>query len=74
MTNASFPCNDKDKRITYYSYLLRLWCAEETESWNWRASLEDTHTGERIGFPNLERLFAFLMERENDKSTASQIE
>lgn len=46
--------------ITYQSYLLRLWKAEQT---NWRASLEDSRTGERIGFANLEQLFAFLMER-----------
>jgi hypothetical protein len=46
--------------IIYQSYLLRLW---KTERANWHASLEDSHTGERIGFANLEQLFAFLMER-----------
>jgi hypothetical protein len=28
----------------------------------WQASLEDSHTGERIGFANVEHLFAYLME------------
>ncbi len=46
----------------YRSYLLRLWCAE-TPDQCWRASLEDPHTGERIGFASLEQLFAFLMEQ-----------
>lgn len=47
----------------YHSYLLRLWCTEQTEWGCWRASLEDSHTGERIGFASLEELFAFLMEQ-----------
>jgi hypothetical protein len=47
----------------YHSYLLRLWCTEQAERGCWRASLEDSHTGERIGFASLEELFAFLMER-----------
>jgi hypothetical protein len=29
----------------------------------WRASLENPHTGERLGFSNLERLFAFLIDQ-----------
>ena len=44
------------------SFLLRLWCTRESASWNWRASLEDPHTGERIGFADLEHLFNYLME------------
>ncbi len=54
---------DNRKAVNYLSYLLRL---EHTEPSNWacwRASLEDPHTGARIGFANLEELFAFLMER-----------
>jgi hypothetical protein len=48
-----------------HSYILRLWSAEHS---NWRASLEDPQTGERLGFSSLEQLFSFLMElseREN---------
>jgi hypothetical protein len=45
----------------YHSYLLRLWCTEQPESECWRVSLEDSHTGELIGFANLEEFFAFLM-------------
>jgi len=45
----------------YRSYLLRLWRAEAPDQW--RASLEDPHTGKRIGFASLEQLFAFLMEQ-----------
>lgn len=42
-------------------YILRLWRAEAPD-FSWRAALENPRTGERIGFENLERLFAFLME------------
>ena len=46
----------------YRSYLLRLW-RSETSDRSWRASLEDSRTGQRIGFATLEQLFAFLMEQ-----------
>jgi hypothetical protein len=52
----------------YFAYLLRLWRESggdlpRDESTRWRASLQDPHSGERVGFANLEDLFAFL-ERE----------
>lgn len=43
-------------------YILRLWRADSSDS-SWRASLENARTGGRIGFENLEHLFAFLMEQ-----------
>ena len=42
----------------YRSYLLRLWRTPHA----WRASLDDPHTGKRLGFASLEQLFAYLME------------
>lgn len=51
--------NPTDKK--YRVYVLRLWHAEALAQW--RASLEDPRTGERIGFESLERLFVFLMEQ-----------
>lgn len=45
------------------SYLLRLWRTEQCAMECWRASLQDARTGERIGFANLEELFAFLMQQ-----------
>ncbi len=47
---------------TRHSFLLRLWCANAHSPSNWQASLEDSHTHERIGFGDLEHLFAYLME------------
>jgi hypothetical protein len=44
----------------YRAYLLRLWQVECDGQPEWRASLEDTHTGERRGFADLARLFNFL--------------
>ncbi len=43
----------------YVSYLLRLWKDSDTTSW--RASLQPVPSDERLGFPNLEALFAFLL-------------
>jgi hypothetical protein len=54
--------NDGERKTHYRSYLLRLWCAGPANSCYWQASLDDSHTGERIGFASLEELFAFLME------------
>ncbi len=45
-----------------HSYLLRLWRTEEPANSDWQASLEVPGTGERIGFANLEQLFAYLMD------------
>ena len=44
----------------YQSYLLRMWLAADEKGRVWRASLENPHTGERLTFASLERLFAFL--------------
>jgi hypothetical protein len=47
----------KQRRL---SYLLRLWPVQQAGQTVWRASLENPHTGEQLGFATLERLFAFL--------------
>jgi hypothetical protein len=44
------------------SYLLRLWRTDELGNSSWQASLENPETGKRIGFANLEQLFAYLMD------------
>jgi len=33
----------------------------------WQASLENAHTGERIGFASLDALFAFLRQQIDDE-------
>jgi hypothetical protein len=48
----------------YRAYLLRLWQADCADGRIvWRAALEDARTGERRGFADLSRLFAFLVEQ-----------
>jgi hypothetical protein len=48
------------ERPAYLSYLLRLWRAPGGVDQPWRASLEDTLTGQRTGFADLEALCAYL--------------
>ena len=50
-------------RYPYYSFLLRLWAEPGDNSPIWRASLEDTRTGKRQGFPSVEALIAYLREQ-----------
>jgi hypothetical protein len=59
MGNAA---GESGQKHGYLAYMLRLWWdgAEEGE---WRASLEDPHTGERTGFASPEALLAFLRHR-----------
>ncbi len=53
----------------YRAYLLRLWKADGPDGQPvWRASLEDARTGERCGFADLSRLFAFLEEQTDNWS------
>jgi hypothetical protein len=47
----------------YQTYLLRLWRAQCQGEWQWRASLESPHTGERQWFASLEQAFAYLDEQ-----------
>lgn len=63
MNNTPIPVDDKDRRVTYRSYLLRLWCMDQSSNCACQASLEDSHTGEQFVFANLEQLFVFLMEQ-----------
>jgi hypothetical protein len=51
------------KHAFYRSYLLRLWTVREQGQVVWRASLEHPHTGERLHFTSLARLFAFLQDQ-----------
>jgi hypothetical protein len=47
----------------YRAYLLRFWQEAgrySGASAEWRFSLEDPHTGERLGFASMEKLAAFL--------------
>jgi ubiquinone/menaquinone biosynthesis C-methylase UbiE len=52
-----------DERRRYLSYLLRLWQERDALPAAWRASLEDPRTGERLGFPDIAQLFAYLEEQ-----------
>ena len=52
---------EEDSR--YYSYLLRIWLAGDRDPPTWRASLEDTHTGERLGFASLQALCQYLEQK-----------
>jgi hypothetical protein len=49
-----------ESQSNYVSYLLRLWQVNSAGQPVWRASLEDTRTGERHGFADPASLFAFL--------------
>jgi len=53
---------DRTEPPDYLAYLLRLWRTKGEEA-VWRASLEDPHTGERLGFASLDELFTFLKEQ-----------
>jgi hypothetical protein len=57
--------DDAAMKLDYLSFLLRLW-RESGEEAVWRASLEDPHTGERMGFASLEALVAFLRQQVED--------
>jgi len=50
------------KQPDYISYLLRVWRANGDEA-DWRASLQNPHTGERIGFASVDELCIFLQKQ-----------
>jgi hypothetical protein len=59
----------------YVAFLLRLWNAHPAgKPGDWRASLEDPHSGERKGFASLEALFGYLGQLTNGMTGAGQSE
>lgn len=56
----------------YLSYLLRLWRAPGGAGQPWRASLQDTLSGERQGFADLEALVAYLHGQIEAQSTPEE--
>ena len=53
----------RERQRPYLAYLLRLWQVQEKGGIGWRASVENAHTGEKVGFAHLDELVAFLRER-----------
>ena len=51
---------DESDQREYLSYLLRMWRVDVKERTIWRASLECSHTGEQLGFADLEALCRYL--------------
>jgi hypothetical protein len=49
-----------EEKPHYFSYLLRVWLAGDGCQPQWRASLEDSRTGERIGFASLAAMGEYL--------------
>ena len=56
----NYERKDHGETSGYVSYLLRLWREKGSASIQWRASLQDPHSGERVGFAHLDELIAFL--------------
>ncbi len=52
----------RNEPTAYRAYLLRIWLNDQDgQGTRWHASLEEPHTGERLGFASLEQLFAYLL-------------
>ena len=66
--------NQYSQPIHKCSFILRLWRVDESNTADWRASLEIPETGKRIGFASLEQLFAFLMDLSECNGEKQQIE
>jgi hypothetical protein len=59
----------------YHAYLLRIWLSNGAAGDAcWRASLQDTTGGQRIGFASLEELFVFLMNDVTDPTAGGKQE
>jgi hypothetical protein len=57
------------------AYLLRFWKVSSMGSHQapiWRFSLEDPHTGDKLGFADLEALFAFLQAELTEDAPAAK--
>jgi hypothetical protein len=50
-----------DKEKNYHAYLLRLW--RENDNAPWRVTLQDSRTGEKIGFTDLKKFSDYLEDK-----------
>lgn len=53
-------------RLRYHRFILALWQEADPpadDHASWRFSLEDPHTGQRLGFAEFDQLIAFLTEQ-----------
>jgi len=57
---SSYDANMCAHKERYKAFLLRLWQVRQNGHEIWRASLEDSHTGERHAFANIQSLNTFL--------------
>lgn len=55
----------------YHAFLLRLWRDGDTTPW--RATVQDTRTGERLNFATLQLLLTFL-ERQTGEALSKKVE
>jgi len=58
------------KQQRYVAYLIRLWLSDNAGEPVWRGSLEDPHTGNRLGFADLSSLFEYLRRQTESQSSA----
>ncbi len=54
------------EKITYHSFLLKLWLVKQNGKLSWLASLEDPHTGEQTHFNCFEDLSIFFQQLKKD--------
>jgi hypothetical protein len=78
-STRQFVKNDQEdqaavEEINYVSFVLRFWPVPGDGCVIWRASLENSQTGERVGFCNLEALFKYIEEIFLQKQDPDQYE
>lgn len=59
--------------VSYFAYLLRLWCEQRNGQTVWRASLESAQNEQQDGFASLDELFAFLEGRIEASGTDREV-
>jgi len=60
-----------DGERDHLAYLLRLWRTGRGEGARWRASLQDSESGQRMGFACLDDAVAYLKQRMEEAKTGS---
>jgi hypothetical protein len=62
MNDPAQPNTEEKKNAQRLFYVLRLWQVDGPQGSDWRASLENPGTGQRIGFASLEQLFGYVLD------------
>lgn len=72
MNNQTGKNTNKQERPRRITFMLRMWCEDQTGRSSWRVSLELPGDEKRIGFASLEEMFIYLIDLTESRNNVQE--